>query len=124
MVSVTVKRAADAGSAPLYPGAVDAFPWQAPSRDDRWPVRVPEPAAPTHGQPIDALREKFRTQRGLTEKVLHRLAELDPRAISVVHPLIGDMNAAQWYVFCDYHMRVHLRQMKDVKAAPTFPGHA
>ena len=124
MVSVAVKRAADAGSVPPYPAQVDAFLWQAPSRDDRWPVRVPEPAAPTHGQPIDALREAFTTQRGLTEKVLQRLAELDPRAITAVHPLIGGMNAAQWYIFCEYHMRVHLRQMKDVKAAPAFPGHA
>ena len=123
MVSVAVKRVVDAGPVPPYPAEVDAFPWQAPSRDDRWLVRVPEPAAPTHGQPIDALREAFTTQRDLTEKVLQRLAVLDPRAITTRHPLIGDMNAAQWYVFCEYHMRVHLRQMKDVKAAPAFPEH-
>lgn len=124
MVSVAVKRVADAGSLPPYPTEVDAFSWRAPSPDDRWLVRVPEPAAPTHGQPIDGLRKAFTTQRTLTEKVLQRLTQIDPRAITTVHPLIGDMNAAQWYLFCEYHMRVHLRQIKDVKAAPAFPGYA
>jgi len=123
VVSVAVKRVAEAESLPPYPAEVDAFSWRAPSPDDRWLVRVPEPAAPNHGQPIDALREAFTTQRALTEKVLQRLTQIDPRAITTVHPLIGEMNAAQWYLFCEYHMRVHLRQMKDAKAAPAFPDH-
>lgn len=72
MVSVALKRVADAGPLPPYPAEVDAFWWRAPSPDDRWLVRVPEPAAPTHGQPIDALREAFTTQRALIEKVLQQ----------------------------------------------------
>jgi hypothetical protein len=123
MVSVALKRVADAGSLLPYPAEVDAFAWRAPRSDDRWLVRVPEPAAPTHGQPVDGLREAFTRQRALTEKVLQRLTGIDPRAITAVHPLIGDMNAAEWYRFCEYHMRIHLRQMKDVKAAPAFPGY-
>ena len=123
MVSLAVKRVVGGGSLPQYPAEVDAFSWRAPSPDDRWLVRVPEPAAPTHGQPIDALRKAFTTQRMLTEKVLQRLTEVDPRAITAVHPLIGEMNAALWYLFCEYHMRVHLRQMKNVKAGPALPGH-
>jgi hypothetical protein len=35
----------------------------------------------------------------------------------------GCLNAAQWYMFCEYHMRVHLRQMKDVKGESAFPRH-
>ena len=84
---------------------------------------MPEPAVPTHGQPIDALRAAMAKQGALTEKVLQRLAEVNPRAITAVHPLIGDMDAAQWCIFCEYHMRVPLRQMKDVKTAPGFPRH-
>lgn len=62
------------------------------------------------------------TKQGtLTEKVLQRLAGHDPRAITAVHPLIGAMNAAQWYMFCEYHMRVHLRQLSDLGADSRFP---
>jgi hypothetical protein len=123
MVSVAIKRAAEAGPLPPYPADVESFAWQPPSPDDRWLVRVPEPAAPTYGQPIGALREAMAKQSALTEKVLQRVATVDPRVITAVHPLIGNMNAAQWAMFCEYHMRVHLRQMKDVKAAPAFPQH-
>lgn len=123
MVSVAIKHAAEAGPLPPYAADIDAFAWQPPTPDDRWVVRVPEPAAPTHGQPIAALREAMAKQRSLTEKVLQRVAAVDPRVITAVHPLIGNMNAAQWAIFCEYHMRVHLRQMKDVKAAPVFPQH-
>lgn len=95
MVSVAIKHAAEAGRLPRYPADVHAFPWQQPSPDDRWIVRVPEPAAPTHGQPIADLREAMAKQRALTGKVMQRLAAVDPRAITAVHPLIGEMNAAQ-----------------------------
>jgi hypothetical protein len=47
---------------------------------------------------------------------------VDPRAITAVHPLIGEMNGAQWIIFCEYHMHVHLGQLKDIKAAPAFPS--
>jgi len=123
IVSVTVKRTADAGSLLPYPSDVHAFSWQPPSPDDRWLVRVPEPAAPTYGQPIDGLREGMTKQGALTEQVLQRLADLDPRAVSAVHPLIGAMNAAQWYIFCEYHMHVHLRQLRDLTADRRFPRH-
>ena len=66
MVSGAIKHAAEAGRLPPYPADVHAFPWQQPSPDDRWVVRVPEPAAPTHGQPIADLREAMAKQRALT----------------------------------------------------------
>lgn len=121
MVSAAVKRSADAGFSSSYPEEVDSFSWRAPSREDRWLVQVPEPAAPTHGRPIDPLREALMAQRTSTEKVVQRLADIDPRAVTAVHPLIGDMNAAQWYIFCEYHMRVHLRQVPDLRAERAFP---
>ena len=121
IVSVTVKRTADAGSLLPYPSDIPAFSWQPPSADDRWLVLAPDPAAPTYGLPIDGLREDMTKQGTLTERVLQRMADLDPRAITAVHPLIGAMNAAQWYMFCEYHMSVHLRQLRDLEADPRFP---
>ena len=55
MVSVAVKRVAEAESLPPYPAEVDAFSWRAPSPDDRWLVRVPERhhASYRGGIPVD-----------------------------------------------------------------------
>lgn len=93
-MSVTLKRAAATGPLPPYPQGIEAFDWVPPTPDDRWIVTVPEPATPTHGQSIADLREVMNEQARLTRTVLERLAEVDPRALTAKHPLIGEMNLA------------------------------
>ena len=121
LISVNLRRAEDRGPLLRYPDEIEAFSWEPPTADDRWLVRVPEPAAPTPGQPIDGLREAMVAQARLTEAVVQRLADSDPRAVEVAHPIIGEMNLTQWVRFASYHMRIHLRQIRETKAAPGFP---
>lgn len=121
MISASLKRAAETGPLPPYPGVIAEFPWSPPTAGDRWMVQAPEPAAPVAGKPIEALRRALAEQSEWTAKVLARLATVDPRACAVRHPIIGDMDLAQWCRFAAYHLRIHLRQIQDVRAAAGFP---
>jgi hypothetical protein len=58
-------------------------------------VQAPEPAAPVAGKPIEPLRRALAEQSEWTAKVLAR--------------------------FAAYHLRIHLRQIQDVRAAPGLP---
>lgn len=122
LISVTLKRAEERGALLPYPGEVEEFPWTPPTPDDRWMVQVPEPAAPTSSQPIEGLRKAMSEQAHWTRKTLERLAGVDPRGYAARHPILGEMNLAQWCRFAAFHMRVHLRQIQEVKRAAGFPG--
>ncbi|MFQ5946971.1 MAG: DinB family protein [Anaerolineae bacterium] len=122
LITVTLKGAAEQGALPPYPQEAEKFEWTPPTPDDRWMVQAPEPAAPTSGQPIDELRKAMAQQAEWTRKVLERLTGVDPRAYTARHPIIGDMNLAQWCQFAAYHMGVHLRQIQEIKGAAGFPG--
>ena len=121
--TATLRRAAERGPLAAYPQEceADVLAWDPPTADDRWPVEVPEPAVPTDREPLAALREALATQAQRTAAVLDRLAAIDPRAVTAAHPLLGEMNLAQWARFAAYHLRVHLRHIQDIKAAPGFP---
>lgn len=121
MIGAALKRAAEARPLAPYPSAIAEFPWSPPTPGDRWMVQAPEPAAPVAGKPIEALRRDLAGQSEWTAKMLARLATVDPRACAVRHPIIGDMDLAQWCRFAAYHLRIHLRQIRDAKAAAGFP---
>lgn len=122
LISVTLRRAADRGTLRPYPREIEEFKWKSPTPDHRWLVRAPEPAVPLHGQPVERLRKAVIEQGQWTRKVLARLAEVDPRAYTARHPILGDLNLAEWCCFAAYHMRVHLQQIQDIKGAVGFPG--
>ena len=99
------------------------LPWKPPTDvDTPWLVPVPEPAAPVSGQPIEHLRQQLTEQAQRTRPVLERLADVDPRAHMARHPIIGDMDLAQWLRFCAYPLAIHERQVRIVKPSAGFPA--
>lgn len=108
---------------PPYPGDVAEFPWTPPTAEgERWLVPAPDVAAPGSVQSIERLVEGLHAQERWTAKALERLAEVDPRATTAPHPIIGPMNLAQWCRFVAYHIRVHTAQIEEIKRAPGFLG--
>ncbi|MGH7354752.1 MAG: DinB family protein [Candidatus Rokuibacteriota bacterium] len=108
---------------PPYPRDVTEFAWTPPTAaGQRWLVPVPDVAAPGPVQPIEHLVEGLRAQDQWTTKALERLTEVDPRAATAPHPIIGPMNLAQWCRFIAYHLRVHTAQVEEIKRAPGFLG--
>jgi hypothetical protein len=121
-ISNVLKVAEARGALPPYPHATVAFRWRPPTADERWEVPAPEAAVPVPGKPIVALREALQDQAGWTARVLGRIAATDPRQFTVIHPILGAMNLAEAYLFAAWHMRVHLKQLLDIKQATGFPG--
>jgi len=114
LIAGLAKRAT---ASPPYPDGLIEFAWHPPTSDERWNVMVPDPAAaPSFGRPVADLGENLLGQGVLTRRALARLTEFDPRAVTFAHVLIPEpMNLAQWGRFIAYHLRVHARQIEDLK---------
>jgi hypothetical protein len=121
-ISNVLKAAEARGTLPPYPHETVAFRWRPPTADERWEVPAPEVAVPVPGRPIGALREALQDQAGWTARVLGRIAATDPRQFTVMHPILGAMYLAEAYLWAAWHMRVHLKQILDIKQATGFPG--
>jgi DinB superfamily len=122
VVSVTLRRATADGITRPYPSELLEYPWTPPTApDERWLVPVPELAAPAAGGPIDVLRTTLQEQAPRTFHVLEQLTAIDSRAHMAPHPILGDMDLAQWLRFCAYHLTVHWRQIRELKTNEGFP---
>lgn len=79
------------------------------------PVRV---KAPFKGY-APQLREKSEARAALLE-VKRRLHEVAPRIAdaggTAGHPFLGKLNAREWLIFSEMHLRHHLRQKKRIDA--------
>jgi hypothetical protein len=87
------------------------------------PTAGDAPAAvwPQHGKSIGELVAEMKSTRVRTRQSIDKVATVDPRPLVFKHPLLGDLSLAQWWQLQALHDGLHLRQIRDVKAAPGFP---
>ncbi|MBI4246511.1 MAG: DinB family protein [Candidatus Rokubacteria bacterium] len=88
------------------------------------PMSMEAPASvwPTHGRPIAELIESMNAIRQRSRQSIEKLATLDPRPLVFKHPLLGDLDLAQWWMLQGLHDQIHLGQIRDIKAAAGFPA--
>jgi len=119
---LTTKLTRDAestGTRAPFPADVGSFtplpPWP-PGRGDAPPV-----VWPTHGKSIVDLVDVMKATRERTRQSIEKLATLDPRTLTFKHFRLGDLDLAQWWILQAEHDRIHLEQIRAVKASPGFP---
>ena len=85
------------------------------------PGNAPEVVWPHHGKPLGDLLATMRATRERSRQSMDRLAQCDPRALRFKHFSLGEMDLAQWWRLQAEHDAMHLRQIREIKAAPGFP---
>jgi hypothetical protein len=83
---------------------------------------APRVVWPEHGKPIATLVGDMKATRARSRQSIEKLATIDPRPLFFKHFRLGDLDLAQWWQLQVQHDGIHLRQIRDVKAAPGFPG--
>jgi hypothetical protein len=107
---------AGAGAPPFRPFSLDDFIEQ---------VKEVKLTAPERMRPggnvalADALASLRRT-RAEIEAMRPRLEAANLNAATYPHPAFGELDIAQWLAFIGLHERRHLRQIKNLMAAPGF----
>lgn len=86
------------------------------------PMEAPPVVWPEHGKPMGELVAGLRATRARSRQSIETLATLDPRKLAFRHARLGDLDLAQWWKLQADHDRVHLGQIREVKAAAGFPG--
>jgi DinB superfamily len=85
-------------------------------------AEAPQVVWPERGRPIDTLVADMKATRTRSLQSIEKLATADPRPLVFKHFRLGDLDLSQWWRLQVQHDGIHLRQIRDVKAAPGFPG--
>jgi uncharacterized damage-inducible protein DinB len=107
---------AGAGAPPFRPFSLDDFIEQVKE------VKLTAPERMRPGGSValaDALASLRRT-RAEIEAMRPRLEAANLNAATYPHPAFGELDIAQWLAFIGLHERRHLRQIKNLMAAPGF----
>jgi hypothetical protein len=108
------------GGAPaVFPHDLSEFP--ALPIGPEGPSEAPPVVRPARGKPIGDLIADMQAVRARTRQSMERLATIDPRRFVFRHFRFGDLDLSQWWTLQAQHDRIHLAQIRDVKAAPGFP---
>jgi hypothetical protein len=79
-------------------------------------IKVPEQFNVKQPEAIDQEIAKDRLEKLLNElDALKGLVEGATKTYKIKHPLIGPLNAHQWYNMCDMHWRHHFRQLSKLQ---------
>ena len=114
------KEAAAAGTLKPYPGDLREL---APlSAAPAAAAEAPPVVWPEHGKPMAALVADMKSTRARSRESIEKLATIDPRTLVFKHFRLGDLDLSQWWRLQAQHDGIHLRQIRDVKAASGFPG--
>jgi hypothetical protein len=100
---------------------VDLAEFARPPEGPPGPAEAPPAVQPSPARPLGALLAAMRAARERSRESVARLAGCDPRALTWKHFRFGDLDLGQWWRLQAHHDGVHLRQIRDVKAAPGFP---
>jgi hypothetical protein len=82
---------------------------------------APEVVWPAHGKPIGELLGAMKATRERSRQSVERLGQCDPRTLRFKHFRLGDLDLARWWRLQAEHDEIHVRQIRDVKAAAGFP---
>jgi len=115
-----VREAEAAGTLTPYPSDVARFE-PLPARDAHG-MQAPASVLPEPGRSLVQLSAEMRAIRTRSRESVDKLARLDPRPLVFPHFALGDLHLAQWWMLQAAHDRIHLRQIRAVKASPGFPG--
>lgn len=85
------------------------------------PQEAPPIVWPQHGKPIGELLDAIAATRERSRASIETMATLDPRRLRFKHVRLGELDLAQWWALQARHDRLHLAQIRDVKASPRFP---
>jgi len=77
---------------------------------------------PERGKPIGELLADMKAVRERSRQSMDKLAALDPRVLVFKHFALGDLDLSQWWRLQVQHDGIHLRQIRQVKSSPGFPG--
>jgi hypothetical protein len=115
-----LKEVQAGSAAAVFPHDLTEFAAVPPSPPG--PAEAPAVVWPGHGKPIGELIATMKATRARSRESIARLAGCDPRQLRFKHFRLGDMDLGQWWRLQASHDATHLQQLRDVKAAPGFPG--
>jgi hypothetical protein len=85
-------------------------------------AEAPPVVWPSAGKPIGDLIAAMKATRARSRSSIEKLGTVDPRQLVFKHFRLGDLDLSQWWTVQAQHDRIHLAQIRDVKAAAGFPG--
>lgn len=113
------REAEAAGSLASFPADLAAIaPLPVPAATS---MEAPEVVRPQHGKPIGELIATMKAARERSRQSIDRLGTIDFRRLTFKHFRLGDLDLGQWWTLQAEHDRIHLGQIRAVKAAPGFP---
>ncbi|HSB61077.1 MAG TPA: DinB family protein [Vicinamibacteria bacterium] len=86
------------------------------------PAEAPAVVWPEHGKPFGELVAALKATRERSRQSIDKLATVDPRPLVFKHFRLGDLDLAQWWQLQADHDRIHLAQLRAVKATAGFPS--
>jgi hypothetical protein len=86
------------------------------------PAEAPPVVRPEYGKAVSELVATMKATRERSRQSIEKLATVDPRSLTFKHFRLGDLDLAQWWVLQARHDRIHLDQIRDIKAARGFPS--
>jgi len=120
-LTTKLTREADAAGA-LKPFPADLRELRPLSAEPAASADAPAVVWPERGKPIGALIVDMKGKRERSRQSIEKLASIDPRPLVFKHFRLGDLDLAQWWRLQAQHDAIHLRQIRDVKTSPGFPG--
>jgi hypothetical protein len=119
LTSKLIKEADAQGTLAPFPASLTALTPLPPP--DPTPMEAPPVVRPEKGRPIGQLVEEMKAARARSRQSVERLGGVDPRPLRWTHFSLGELDLAQWWLLQARHDRLHLEQLRGVKAAPGFP---
>ncbi len=115
-----IKEADAAGTLAPYPPDLTSF---APPPLPPGPPPGATPLVwPEKGQPIAELLAEMKATRERSHQSIERLGSVDPRPLTWKHAATGMvMDLGHYWKMMVTHDRMHLQQIRSVKASPRFP---
>jgi hypothetical protein len=84
-------------------------------------AQAPSVVWPERDHPIGELLTTMKATRERSRQSIEKVAATDPRQLVFKHFRLGALDLAQWWKLQADHDRVHLAQLRSVKAAAGFP---
>jgi hypothetical protein len=119
-LTTKLTREAEASGA-LKPFPADLREFADLRADSAAAADAPPVVWPERGKPIAGLIADMKATRDRSRQSVEKLATVDPRLLVFKHFRLGDLDLSQWWQLQAQHDGIHLRQIREVKAAPGFP---